>query len=120
MENAADRVRKIRGVVVLAVLLVIAGIWFASCSTPKPYDANNSAEVIAQCEAQITEHLKSPSTAKFHSTSSSTGETTWTVNGTVDSQNGFGAMVRSTYECSVTVDSAESITTKIESLKSSS
>ncbi len=63
----------------------------------------NSDEIGAQIMAEkfVTEKLKSPSTADFCSHSEyvfenyATGE--WSVKGWVDSQNGFGAMIRTKF-----------------------
>lgn len=92
----------------LAVVLVVivALVYFAFANDdPNEYDANNSREAIAQCEDAISERLKAPSTAEFDS--SATGSGTWTVTGTVDAENSFGAMIRSRYECSVIIDSED-------------
>lgn len=56
------------------------------------------AMVIA--EKEIKEILKSPSTAKFCSTSDATitrSGNTWEVEGWVDAQNGYGAMLRKNF-----------------------
>lgn len=56
------------------------------------------AMVIA--EKEIKEILKSPSTAKFCSTSDATitrSGNTWTVEGWVDAQNGYGATLRKSF-----------------------
>jgi hypothetical protein len=54
------------------------------------------------CERAVESQLKSPSTADFSgatgSTITSSGDT-YKVSGTVDSENGFGAMVRSGFSC---------------------
>lgn len=91
----------------VVVLLVGAGIvWMiVSTSSEDDYDSNTSYEAIAQCEAAIKEKLKAPSTAEFESTA--TGGGTWTVVGTVDAENSFGAMLRSSYQCSVIIDNVE-------------
>lgn len=84
------------GIVVLAILIS------SLSSNGSDYDSNNEYEAIAQCEAAIEERLKSPSTASFDS--SATGSGTWTVTGTVDAENSFGATVRSSFECSVIIE----------------
>lgn len=61
------------------------------------YEAEN------QCERFLEDRLKSPSTAEFDLTTTG-GPTTFTSAGTVDSQNGFGAMVRSDVTCTVRLD----------------
>lgn len=56
----------------------------------------------------VKRHLKSPSTADFvgsighGATANYIGECTFIVSGQVDSQNGFGAVVRSTYSVELT------------------
>jgi len=58
------------------------------------------------CKRAVEASLKAPSTAKFQSvlgaTISQYGDETFSVESYVDSQNGFGAMLRSNYICTVT------------------
>jgi hypothetical protein len=109
---------KKKGFGCLGCLGVLAGfvILFGGCTAlmsmnQEEYDPNNEYEVISQCEARIEEQLKSPATAKFDSTA--TGSGTWTVRGTVDAENSFGATVRSNYECTVVVNDNDTLTTRI-------
>jgi hypothetical protein len=60
-----------------------------------------TAEVM--CERFVEDNLKSPSTAEFDSTGSGAGKH-WTVTGTVDSENSFGAMMRNDYSCELTYE----------------
>lgn len=53
-----------------------------------------------QCKEFVKDRLKSPSSAEFDTSHSGT-EPVYTVTGTVDSQNGFGAMVRNSFTCTV-------------------
>lgn len=55
------------------------------------------------CNDFVKDRLKSPSTAHFPSDTSSHVGNTWTVHGSVDSENGFGASLRSTFTCTMTV-----------------
>lgn len=89
------------------IVSVLAIAFFIGLSTSgdRDYDSNTSYEAIAQCEAAIKDRLKAPSTAKFES--SATGDVTWTVIGTVDAENSFGAMVRSSFQCSVIIDNVK-------------
>jgi alkanesulfonate monooxygenase SsuD/methylene tetrahydromethanopterin reductase-like flavin-dependent oxidoreductase (luciferase family) len=50
-------------------------------------------------EREVKDSLKSPGTAKFAGCrlGSKDGGAHWTVTGTVEAQNGFGALLRSTY-----------------------
>lgn len=90
----------------VAVIAIIMGIGAAN---REPYDGNNEYEAIAQCEDRIERLLKSPSTADFNS--NATGSGTWTVTGTVDSENGFGAMIRSDFQCTVIISGDKATTT---------
>lgn len=78
------------GVAFLSWLLV-------GCSS-EPYDPNNATEAEAQCEGFTDTRLKSPATADYDLTATETAES-WSVTGTVDSENGFGAMIRSSVTC---------------------
>ncbi len=54
------------------------------------------------CEQFVKDRLKSPATADFSDTdATSNGSEAWTVTGAVDSENGFGALIRNTYVCTV-------------------
>jgi len=103
------------GVGSFVALVVAFGIFVAVSgeSETESYDANNSVEAIAQCEDLVQSKLKSPSTAQFDSTAKGFGE--WTVTGTVDSENSFGAMLRSEYQCTVIIE-GESIKRRLDSL----
>jgi len=58
------------------------------------------------CVEAVTEQLKAPATAEFAAledvevTEKSAG---YTLRGDVDAQNGFGALIRNSYTCDVTV-----------------
>lgn len=58
------------------------------------------------CEDEVRARLKSPGSAVFNRGSSST----YSASGTVDSQNSFGAVLRSSYQCSFTGESVTSVT----------
>jgi hypothetical protein len=64
---------------------------------PTAYDYQQSA--IAYAEPYITRLLKSPSTADFcRGTATDLGESKWKVSSCVDSQNSYGATLRSNWE----------------------
>jgi hypothetical protein len=98
-------------VVAIIVLGVVVGV-IGSMNQHDPYDPNNRLEAIAQCEARIEEQLKAPSTAEFNSDASGNG--TWTVTGTVDAENSFGATIRSEYQCTVKVTGEDTLSTRID------
>ena len=60
---------------------------------------NNSAEAYAYTEQLVKNNLKSPSTAKFSNQKFGYNEeySRYVVSGSVDSQNSFGAMIRSNF-----------------------
>ncbi len=67
-------------------------------------DSGELAQVAAQssCETMVKNHLKSPSTAQF-SNETETGFDPIAITGHVDSENGFGAMLRSSFHCTGTL-----------------
>lgn len=87
---------------ILAVLLVIV---VASCVNSETDEPAGGDEVGAQvvCEDFVTDRLKSPATAEFTDAVAvpTTNADEFEVTGNVDSENGFGAMLRSSYTCTV-------------------
>lgn len=55
------------------------------------------------CEGWVKDQLKAPSTAKFTDTTS-TGVGPWTVTGSVDAENSFGAALRRRWTCTIRLD----------------
>jgi len=59
----------------------------------------------AECERAVRNSLRAPATASFSGVGATdvrdAGVNGWIVDGWVDSQNGFGAMLRSNYRCSL-------------------
>lgn len=85
-----------RAVTVLVVLVALCG-----CGGSK-FDKAKS-----QCHAAVAAKLKSPGTATFQPNVDGMVKLTsgrWAMDGTVDSQNSFGATLRSTYLCSEQAD----------------
>ena len=67
----------------------------------KTYD---KIEALSHAQVYIKDKLKSPATAEFSGGVdgvTQSNDTTFTVLGAVDSQNGFGAILRSKYSCKV-------------------
>lgn len=54
------------------------------------------------CKAEVSARLKSPSSAEWSGTQV-TGIGPFTIEGSVDSENSFGAMLRSSFVCEVTL-----------------
>lgn len=92
------------GGLVIVVILAISAAFGGGSST-----ADDSVEAQIACENRIKDALKSPSTADFDDDVSGTGP--YTVSGTVDSENSFGAMLRSSFQCTVKVTDDKTLTT---------
>jgi hypothetical protein len=95
------------------VVWVVLGLLFVSYLTLAargmqggPGDHNVSA--ISACETKIVPRLVAPSTAKFsgwtNSTTSNGPDDSIIVSAYVDSQNSFGAMIRTPYTCTIYKD----------------
>lgn len=94
------------------VLVVIGFIWAVGSSfggssgsspvaTQEQATSNRKLESIVFAESIIEKILKAPSTAKFVDVEAyelSNQKDVWAVNGYVDSQNSFGAMIRNQWE----------------------
>lgn len=64
-------------------------------------NGGNEGTARIMCKNFVKDRLKSPSTAHFSSTSSSGESPDFSVQGNVDSENGFGAKIRNDYRCLV-------------------
>lgn len=94
----------IAGGIGLIILFMVIGSLSSSPSTPATTSngiENREINSIGFAESLIEGSLKAPSTAKFSGVKAyelSDQKDVWVVNGYVDSQNGFGAMIRSSWE----------------------
>lgn len=91
------------GVAIVLVLAISAAFNGGSSSS------DNTVEAQIACESRVKDALKSPSTADF--SDDVTGSGPYTVTGTVDSENSFGAMLRSEFQCTVKVTGDQTFTT---------
>ncbi|WP_416957828.1 hypothetical protein ACNKF0_09540 [Nocardioides sp. T5] len=86
-----------RLVVVLAVVVGVPALVYLV------RDPNGAGGATRECREQVEERLKAPASAEFGDTYDSLDDQgRWEIAGEVDSQNGFGAMVRNVYTCTVT------------------
>jgi hypothetical protein len=93
---------------ILGIILVLSVI-FGSFSG----GTGGAGAAKVACHNRVESALKAPSTARFSSTVSkhNSREDDFLVEGTVDAENGFGAMVRSSFQCVVdTSGSSPSVT----------
>jgi hypothetical protein len=76
-----------------------------TASTPGPLFASyNAAGAAKACQTFVLNGLKAPASAKFPehvTTTEDLGEGRFRVQAAVDAQNGFGALIRNNYDCSV-------------------
>lgn len=95
------------GIAILVLVALVVGLMIIGSltqGTPTPA-APDRVGAFLVCKQFVTERLRAPTTAKFPNSSDaavnlvSGGE--WTVASHVDSQNGFGAMIRSSFTCTV-------------------
>lgn len=94
----------------VAAALVLAGVT-AACGggTTSDSPTDRRFEAFDVCTQFVEDRLKAPATAKFRNPYQDDGEVSfiavpaggWTVRSTVDAQNGFGALVRNDFICTV-------------------
>ncbi len=93
--NAGERRRALIGVaVVVLVLLVLAGVVYASGSGER--SAKNA------CQQAVDRELVAPDGAGYSFSVVSQDHGSWIVSGDVDAQNRYGARIRSSFRCTVT------------------
>lgn len=86
---------------VIGTLAVVAWLGTQDDNEPTRPDAG---EARYQCEQWVKKRLKAPATAKFSDVQITGSDPSWTVTGAVDSENGFGAMLRSSWTCNIRLD----------------
>lgn len=106
MSTSPQPVSNGRAIAGLIVFLIIIGSVVYACANSSSdstdsEDSGGMAEIM--CEDFVTDRLKAPSTADFPGADSV--ETikldTYKVTASVDSENGFGAKIRTDYVCTV-------------------
>lgn len=94
------------------VLPLVALLALAGCSsggeTAQPAAFDPKPSLIAACHREVEARLKSPGSAKYsNEIPEQKTENVWTVLGTVDSENGFGALLRTSFLCDAIHDGGE-------------
>lgn len=92
-------------IVIVIILFIFYLLGSPDDNTKRTSLTNHEAKIVA--EGQVETMLKSPSTAKFSGLSETEFEPIkngFKVTGYVDSQNGFGAMIRSSYSVEIFVN----------------
>ena len=87
--------------VFLLWMIILIGSGGSNTTTETKKVGHDNTEVCVEAQMQLKNYLKSPSTAEFPSCSTfsitKSENETYTVSSYVDSQNGFGAMIRSNW-----------------------
>lgn len=102
-KKKASPLLAILGLLMIATLCAIGGvIVFGGVDTKvDPVADNRSTNAEVMCEQFIEQRLKAPATAEYPKPETSKDGATYTVRGGVDSENGFGAKIRTAYTCVV-------------------
>jgi hypothetical protein len=89
-------------------ILAVVGVIVYSCSssnsdTTEDSDTDDGSMAEIMCEEFVSERLKAPASAEFPGADlvEPLGGDQYTVTAAVDSQNGFGAMIRTGYVCTI-------------------
>lgn len=98
-----------KAAIVLVFFFFIAIFFVIKCSFSgeEKVDSKNKHEkfdALVQVQDYVKSKLKAPSTTEFEGGTEGVtkiNDTTFTVIGTVDSQNSFGAMLRANYSCKI-------------------
>lgn len=87
------------------ILLCVVGIVIATSGDEEepadPVSADRKINAEVMCEQFIEKRLKAPATAEYTDPETSKAGASYTVKGAVDSENGFGAKIRTPYVCVV-------------------
>lgn len=82
-------------VVLLAAVAVVLGLALRH----GPAAPTGQQQAITACEDAVKSQLKAPATAKFSGETTSPSGSGFHVEGSVDAENGFGALIRTPWEC---------------------
>ncbi|MBD80639.1 MAG: hypothetical protein CL840_17120 [Crocinitomicaceae bacterium] len=85
--------------------LLFCWFWFFGCE-PEKRTTISGTDAAIHAEEFVLKRLKAPISAEFCPPSIGVqrqiNDTTYFIKGCVDSQNGFGAMIRSRFSCTIT------------------
>ena len=93
-------------------------MFFSDDETDSKDIEHNSLYAYSFAEKNVKDMLKSPATAEFPSSSEQDqhtkyiGDNTYEINSYVDSQNGFGAMMRTRFSCKIVFNDDNTVSTK--------
>lgn len=105
--NDFQKAHPIASSMVIGAILVLA-VNFLGGRPRTIHPEGDRPSAIFTAQFEVRQRLRAPSTARFQRpTAESPGAGKWVVAGTVDSQNAFGATVRSSYVCELTHQQGE-------------
>lgn len=91
--------------VVAWVFAVIVGlsVWYGLSSGSASTNSGPASEpvVLDGCHQFVERQLRAPATAEYEDEFVTGGPKVWTVRGNVDAENGFGALLRSDFSCTI-------------------
>lgn len=89
-----------------AVVAVVAAVALAGCSSTDsaPTESDKQADATSSCHKWVKEKLKAPATAEFSGDNVTGTGGDYTIVGNVDSENSFGANIRSVWMCTIKLD----------------
>lgn len=87
---------------IVAVLFVV-GLLISMCGGGSSDDSGDAWGAKDACHGWVEDQLKAPSTADFHDDDVS-GDGPWTITGSVDAENSFGAKIRTSWTCDIRLD----------------
>lgn len=99
-----SRAPLIVGVAAIVVVAIALAVWLLKPPTLEEQRVDATDAAAAACQDAVKDQLKSPSTAEFSDQVITWDDTGAVIEGNVDSQNGFGAMVRSEWSCFLDID----------------
>lgn len=94
-----------KAVFIVVLWAFVATVILAGCGSEEPKSEHSKATASVMAEEFVKNSLKSPSSAKFQwydeNQVEDLGDGKYKVTSYVDSQNSFGAMLRTNYVCTV-------------------
>ena len=101
---------KILLITILVLALAIPGYW--AFTGKMPFSGGQDQRIVNACHETVAKNLKSPATAIFTASNVKVlqkpiyneSQNEYVYMGYVDSENGFGALVRTEYGCVISAD----------------
>lgn len=93
------RVRPATVVVIIVAGLVVLGAAVVGVGFAVHHGPSDTQQAIRACEKSVEGQLKAPATAQFSQETTDSNGPGYHVEGAVDAQNSFGALVRSRWTC---------------------